>query len=1146
MNWAFLTKYFERIVPHFLKSLILFLLLVISNASFAQDKTINLDIKSENLEKIIKEIEQQTDFKFIYNEAEVKQQGKKSIKINSRHIDAVLTSLLKGTSITYKIVDQYITLENKAKKKKVKISGKITDINGEALPGVSIIEVGSKSNGTISDINGGYQLTLTSNSSIEVSYIGLETQTIEINGKEKIDVILKESSVGLEEVVVVGFGTQKKEAVTAAISVVKAEDITAAFAPTASTALAGKLSGVSFRQTEGIPGSSASIQIRNLGTPLYIIDGVEKDAGQFNNIAPSDIESITILKDASAAVYGVRAANGVVLVTTKNGNFGEKNTLTFNMNQGYQSWTRFPEFASAYEWMLGKVHAENNRAINPGTSITPEELAKWKAGTEEGYKNFDWHDYIVNENSPITTLSLNATGGSEKIAYYFAVTHLNQKSMIGNDFKFERTNIQSNITAKLMDRLKVSMKINGRIETRDSPNIPNVWTGGGEYGAAIAALHQNQPMDRPFANDNPEYPRKLTSRQNFNFGVFNKDLSGYRLDTWRVLQTNLEAEYEFPIEGLTMKGVYSNYLADNVMDEHGYPITYYTYDKASKKYNPKTEGSMSRTRSLGKVFENVYQGYLNYNNEFFGNKIGASFIAQRTDRRSTRQDLIGVPNTKVIPLMYFDDLKSDGYKDEDYDEARIGYVGKFNYEFNRKYYAEFIIRRDGSWKFSPDKRWGTFPSGSIGWRLTEESFIKPFVEKLSLDVKLRGSYGILGDDNVGIGAFDYISGYNYNQGTIILDGESVITARDKGKPIDNISWFESKMLNLGFDFSMLNGSINGTFDVFRRKRTGLKGSKDDVVLPKEIGFSLPDENVGSDEHRGIEFSLNYNGKFRDLSYAVGGNVSYSRRKYLNSYNPLFDNSWDHYRNSSENRYTGLRWAFEDEGQFQSYEQIQNHPVDIDGQGNRTLNPGDIIYKDLNGDGIITKYDTRPVGYPGEENPFVNFGFNISAQWKGLDFRADFSGAAMYSYMRNQVYRNAYENEGALLKSFADDSWHRKDPFDPNSEWVAGKYPPLLFNDWRHTSKLKFYGWSAEDQITSTFWLKNLWYVRARTIELGYTIPKRYMDLVSITGARVYINGNNLFSIDNAEDIGIDPENAQESGMAYPQHRVINFGFKITL
>jgi hypothetical protein len=306
------------------------------------------------------------------------------------------------------------------------------------------------------------------------------------------------------------------------------------------------------------------------------------------------------------------------------------------------------------------------------------------------------------------------------------------------------------------------------------------------------------------------------------------------------------------------------------------------------------------------------------------------------------------------------------------------------------------------------------------------------------DLKLRASYGVLGDDNIGIGAYDYLTGYNYNAGTVILSGTPVVTSRDKGQPITNISWFKSKVTDIGADFSLLGTKLTGSVDYFHRLRTGLRGRKYDILVPSELGYSLPDENVNSDAQSGGEIALQYNNKKGDFSYSIGGNLSYARSKTVETYKPIFNNSWDNYRNSIENRYTGIFWGYETTGQFKTMEEINAYPVNIDGQGNRTLLPGDLIYKDINGDGKIDQYDVRPIGYTTTGQPTINFGFNVSVGWKGFSLTADFSGGSMYSWNQNWEQRWAYQNEGAL-NSLLTDRWHRADPFNINSEWIPGRF-----------------------------------------------------------------------------------------------------------
>lgn len=1013
---------------------------------------------------------------------------------------------------------------------KIRVSGTVRDSSGIGIPQVTVAEKGT-SNKTITSGEGNFSLSVASSESIlEFSSVGYITQEVKVQGQTTFNISLDITNTSLGEVVVIGYGSRKKESLTGAISSVTAKDLDHVHGgSTVSSGLAGKLPGVSFRMPDGRPGSSANIQIRNMGSPLFIIDGIQQDGGQFNNLSPNDIESITILKDASAAIYGVRAANGVVVVTTKRGRAGSGNTINVDAYYGWQNWTRFPEVVNAYEWQLGKLDADMNR-VNPGTSMTQAEMDRWKAGTEYGYRNFDWYNFIIQKNSPIKSINVNATGGSERVNYYLSVTRLDQNSVLGREFTFGRTNLQSNIDAKVTNRLKVGIQINGRIETRDNPGVP----GGDDYWAPRFALLRNLPYERPYANDNPQYLNDIGHNAE-NWGLLNKEKSGYWHEDWRVLQTNLSAEYQMPIKGLNLRGMYSYYLADRVMNGHEYTYDAYTYNPLDSTYR-RTGGSTNpwRERGTRKVFNKVLQGQVNYVNSFGDHNVGATFVTERIERNILDQWVHSVPKTNVLPLLQFADI--DTYNDDDYEEARIGYIGRLNYNFANKYFIELSARRDASWKFAPGKRVGTFPAISAGWRLTEEAFFQKMVSSAFLsELKIRGSYGQLGDDDIGIGAFDYISGYNYNSGNrSILDGNLVVGARYRGVPVNNISWFVSTMTNVGADFSLLNGKLSGSVDYFYRKRTGLKGRKYDVQVPWELGYNLPDENVESDAVLGGEFALNYNGHIGEVKYTVGGNFSFARSKFLKAYKPLYGNSWDHYRNGRENRWNGIYWGYEVTGQFQSQEEINHYPVNIDGQNNRTLLPGDLIYKDVNNDGRISGLDERPIGYSGG-NPNVNYGLSISLAWRGVDFVADFSGASMYTFARSWEMRWPYQNGGNLVKNFYEDRWHRADVWDVNSEWIPGKYPALRFNEGGHSNYNK----------NSTFWVDNLKYFRARTLEMGYTLPKSLLDRAKIKKIRIYVNAYNLFSIDNVAQYGLEPEVVDGNGLQYPQNRVVNFGVNLS-
>mgnify|MGYP003664480144 CR=1 FL=1 len=1026
------------------------------------------------------------------------------------------------------------------------VSGNVTSAtDGMVLPGVSVIVKGT-SQGVSTDFDGNYNIQVAQGAVLVFSYVGFVSKEVPATG-QSINVALTEDVSVLNEVVITGYSTQTKKSITAAISTVTAEDLDAVHGgSTVSSGLAGKISGVTFKMPDGRPGASAAIQIRNMGNPLYIIDGIQQDAGQFNNIAPNDIESISVLKDASAAVYGVRAANGAVVVTTKRGRKGTKNVVNVNAYTGWQNWSRFPETINdSYVYMSAKQEAEYNK--NGVSDITQLELDKYQEGTAQGYKSFNWKDFIIKKDAPLHSINVSTTGGSDKINYYISGTQLKQEAVLGPEWSFKRNNIQSNLDANITDRLKVGVQINGRIESTDNPGIP----GGDDYWLPRFAILRNLPYERPYANDNPEYLNTISDTQ-ANWALHNKKTGGYARSDWRVLQSNFSGEYEFGgvLDGLSVRGMYSYYLADRVLNGHEYTYDAYSYNEATDTYDV-TGGSSNpwRERENIKKQTNTYQGQLKYKKSFAeDHNVEALFLVERLDLRYQRQWVRSVPQTNILPLIYFADVVD--FQDTDYEEARIGYVGKLNYNYKEKYFLELSGRQDASWKFAPSKRKSFFPSGSIGWRITEEDFMKNILGEDTWlnELKIRGSYGVLGDDRIRINDEDldpyaWLSGYKYNTGTVVLDGEPVVAAADKGQIIDNLSWYESKITDIGFDYMILDGKITGSYDYFYRLRTGLPQEKYDVLVPNELGYVLPQENLRSDAQFGMETAISYNDKFGDLNFTLSGNVSYSRGKDIESYKPRFSNSYQEYRDSGEGRYNDIRWGYTTIGQFTSQEQINNYPVDIDGKGNTTLLPGDLIHKDVNKDGKINELDQEVIGYGFGRQPNVNFGFSLTMEYKGIDFRADFSGGSGYSWSQEWETRWAFQNGGALNEIFLD-RWHRADPSDPNSTWIPGKYPALRFNDQNHSNNQVFE--TPRDDRNISYWMHNVTYLRARTLELGYSLPKVWLEKVGLQKARFYVNGYNLFSIDNLSDFGIDPEVNDTNGLQYPQNKFVNVGVNLSI
>ncbi|GAA4316476.1 TonB-dependent receptor [Compostibacter hankyongensis] len=1123
-----------------------------SAAAYSQSDKVTLNVENATIVDVLSKLEGLTDYHFIYSLDLVADKKPVSLNVKKEPLKNVLRSMLSGNGVDYKLLNNRLIVITPKKElaslkrmsvimHAITVHGTVKDDKGISLTGVTV-RVKGTGVGTVTDVNGTFSLDVPElNDTLVFTYVGYITKEVPVGGQTSLDVRLESSSKALKDVVVIGYGTQKKEDLTGAISSVTSEDIEKVHGgSTVSTSLAGKISGLSFRQSEGRPGASAGIQIRNMGTPLYVIDGVVKDEGQFNNIAPNDIASISVLKDASAAIYGVRAANGVVVVTTKRGSLNMPTRVRIDAYTGWQNMFRYPnDVLNAYQWMAAAADAQMNGGGS--TNITPEELEKWKKGTEYGYQSFNWRDFIFRKNAPQTSVNVNVSGGSKTTNYYFSVTRLNQDAVF-RQYNFNRTNIQSNIDTRIGERLKVGMDINGRIEQRKNPGVPGV----DDYWEPLFAVMRNPPTEHPYANNNPEYLNDI-GHNNDNAALWTYARSGKWQSDWRVLQTNFHADYDLPVKGLSARAVYSYYYANQYLTNHEFTYDAYIYNPADSSYTPHG-GSANpwQERQQDLVTESDLQGQLSYNNSFGQHTIGATFVTEWYQRRTLSNWLHDVPPVNQLDIIRANTI--DQYNDHDDEEARIGYIGRLTYNYAGRYYLEASGRYDASWKFAPGKRSGFFPSFSAGWRFTGEPFFKSLTGSGSVldDAKLRVSYGQLGDDNINEGIpvddpryidpFGYIPGYHFGQGTVILDGEAVTSSRDVGEPITSVSWFISHIFDVGLDFSLGNGKLTGSLDYFYRKRTGLRAPKYDVVVPSELGYTLPDENLNSDAQVGGEVALSYTNKIGGLRYTVSGNMSYSRKRDLQTYKPTWGNSWDHYRNSVEERWAGIFWGYEVTGQFRSQEQINNYPVNIDGFGNKTLLPGDFIYKDANGDGAIDEYDMRPIGYNTAGQPALYGGLSITLGWKGIDFTADFSYAGLYSYNRNWEARWPFQNGGNLLKDYTD-RWHREDPFDLNSPWIPGKYPPLRFNDSEHSNYNK----------NSTWWLINIRQARLRTLELGYTLPGRWTQKVKIEKARIYLNGYDLFSFDNLKKNAsfLDPEVSADNGLQYPQSKFVNVGINLT-
>lgn len=1019
------------------------------------------------------------------------------------------------------------------------VKGRVLDKNTkDPLIGVTVLENGTN-NGTITGIDGDFSISVKPNAVLKVSYIGYETQEVSLNGKTSVDVFLGEDSKVLDEVVVVGYGSQSKRKVTTAISNVSSEDIMRSSSTTTAGALSGKMAGVSTRALDARPGRGINVEIRNMGKPLYVIDGIPYggDASRnwvgrsqvsgedaFNALSLEDIESISVLKDASASIYGLRAANGVVLVTTKKGTKDDNVKVNLNGYYGWQNLTRFPKLASAPQYVRGLLEAEQNAGKDPSSLYSKEEYQKWQQGTEPGFKSYDYYDIIMRKNVPQYNVNANITGGSKNSNYYISLSHTKQEAMM-KDFDYSRTNLQINLETKVTKRLTISTQTSARFEKTRDVGLP----GGDGYFSSILSMFSSLPTHGPYANDNPDYMNNIPNRPDLNPALFSRDIAGYKDNMTKNFNANLAAEYKFDF-GLTAKFTYSYNYTHLDFDGFQYSYELYNYDRVNDVYEQKGgQSARWRREEQTDAVARYGQFMLNYTKSFGDHGLTVVFAYERSDYDRANRLSNTAPTNNYIPLKTLPELTE--YADEWAYQARSGYIGRINYSYKDKYMLELLARYDASYLYAPGKRWGFFPGVSAGWRISDESFFKNLKGVVN-DLKIRASVGQTGSE-AGVNMFGYLSGYNFNKGGAVLDGKYVIGVQPGDMPVTNLSWEKNTTYNAGLDMKFLDNRLSASVDVFTKVITGRPAARYDVLLPSEVGYKLPNENLNKDAYRGVEGMISYADAIGDLEYNVGVNFTYSRFRNLETYKPRFGSSWNEYRNSIEDRFGGVWWGYQVIGQFQSEEEIKNYPINNDGQNNRTQLPGDLIYKDVNGDGVINEMDERPIGYPTGWSPMLSYGGNIGLRWKGIDLNMDFAGGAMQSWCQDYELRNPYHAGGTSPAFILEDRWHRADPYDPNSEWIPGKYPAIRK------------GTSENNGKNSDFWLHDVRFLRLKNIELGYSFPKALISKANIQRLRLYVSASNLFSIDNMGEFEIDPEIEARAAVVYPQQRTVMVGFNVT-
>jgi TonB-linked SusC/RagA family outer membrane protein len=1004
------------------------------------------------------------------------------------------------------------------------ITGKVTEISGIGIPGVSVVLKGTTV-GTITDADGQYSISkVPENSILTFSFVGMKTQEIPIDDKTSINVTMVEDAIGIEEVIAVGYGTQKKATLSGSVASIKSEDIVASKNQNVQNMLTGKLAGVRVVQKTSEPGVfNNQFDIRGFGSPLIVIDGVPR--GDIQRIDPNEIESISVLKDASAAVYGVRAANGVVLITTKKGKHGAPK-LSYSMYYGFQVPAEVLKPTGAIDRMTLYNERSMRSVTNPNLTYSDEEFEKFYNGTRT---STDWYNAVMKDYAPQQQHNVNLSGGADRVDYFVNLGYLDQRGFWkSGDLSYERFNMRSNINAKVSDRINFSLKLNGILDDRNAPDS-DAWT-------VFKTLWRTVPDEPIFANNTQPFYQKMASDIDNVYAMTNSDVSGFEKRNTKIFNSSMELSYDIPgIEGLVAKGLFS--YDTRISDNSNFSKSYneYRYDEATEAYTSITKNApTSLDRSYGVSNNTLYQISLSYD-QTFADKHNINTLLLLEGAKS-KGDNIYAAREFSIPLPYLfagnaENQEGTANPNGINEYASNGLVGKLTYDYEGKYLLDLNFRYDGSSRFPENERWGFFPGGSIGWRISEESFLKNNLSYLD-NLKIRASYGKMGDD----GALDYqyLSGYDYpntsgaprgNYPTgYMFDGSYTNALGFRAAPNPNITWYTVNTFNVGLDTDFGNGKLGFTFDYFNRERDGLLANRL-ISIPGTFGSTMPQENLNGDQTNGVEFELRHRNRIGELSYNVSGNVAITRTKRLYVERANSGNSYDNWRNNRANRYNDIWFGYGDAGRYASYEEIANSNIFT----NIATLPGDYIYKDWNEDGIIDGNDKYPIATT--SYPLLNFGINIGAQYKNIDLTMLFQGASMYYIGMGEQLSRPLMWDGNALDYFMD-RWRpvdpKSDPYDPANEWITGDYA---------------YGAFTPDN-DSEFRMQEGTYVRLKNIELGYTIPKQILNKININKARLFINGYNLLTFTGVK--GIDPEKPEDLyGYMYPLNQTLNFGAEIT-
>ena len=987
--------------------------------------------------------------------------------------------------------------------------GLVKDATGESVIGASVVVKGT-TNGTITDFDGNFSLDgIKKGDVIVISYVGYQTQEIKWNGSP-LNVILKEDSKTLSEVVVVGYGTQKKANLSGSVAMVDSKELENRPIQNVSSGLQGLMPGVAITGTNGAPGQDAGkIRVRGIGTlneagPYILVDGIE--TGTLSAVDPNDIESISVLKDAaSAAIYGSKAANGVVLITTKRGKTGQTK-ISYSGYLSFQNATNMIERMGSYEYASLLNQALEAEGMSKRFNDT--ELQKFKDGNDPLYPDTDWYD-LAYKTGVQHRHNVNINGGSENVKYMASLGYLNQTGILPNAGR-EQFNARTNLDMKINKRLSARMNLS--FIKNDYSDASSAYYGGSS-DQIIRQLNLIAPWivarydDGTWGTISDGSPiawldsGMKVNRDNYNF-------SGMAAVDYEI----------FDGLKLTLQGAYVNNLQN------------YNYFQKYIKYNENKESDPSQLDERFYKWDRTnYDALLNYNKNFGKHNI-KGLLGWHTEKYNYKYQKAvrkKFPNNELTDMNAGDasTQSNEGYTAE---LAMISWFARINYDFAGKYLLEANIRADASSRFAEGHRWGYFPSFSGAWRISEEAFMESAKDSWLSGLKIRASWGQLGNQDALSGSNnDYYPALNtYNLDSKYAFGGSLNSGYYQRKyRLETISWEKASTWGVGVDFTLFN-KLNGSLDYYNRKTTGIIM---DVTVPKEFALDAYKDNVGSMRNSGIEINLSYNTKIGQVDFGIAGNFSYNKNEILDlgggDPNKYLDATDGYSQRNKVGEAMNSYYIYRADGFFNSQEEADAYTAKYGNPFGKTFKAGDLRYVDTNKDGKLTADDRE---YCGSSDPKIIYGFNINAGWKGIDLSLMFNGAAGVKRLFDgyEVYGN-FSGDAAHPATIWRDAW-TPDNHDASM--------PRIFYDTNSASSSR--------SVQSDFWLQDTSYLRLKNLQLGYTLPKGWLNSVGIENIRIYYSVENLMTFDKMK-INIDPESTSQRLSSYPLLRTHAFGVNVT-